>query len=516
MPALERANRVDQQLVPSNECEVIACDRQASLWHHTAVKRYVLLNIGHLVSRAALVITTVYLGRMLGVRSFGIVMYFQAAAILLAMGTDCGLAWQASHELARIYGERGYKDELLRSFNRVSSLRLALASLLCAGWWAATYSSEFLAAHRPLLLAFGLSFFISAIAPEWVLIAVGHTRALVVGRVIRSLAFLGLIVALVGTSLEETWVGVAYTLAFAISAGYLLLHLRRHWGWTPQLSMERKPLQTLLRAIPFFAFTGLGQLFLLIGLLASRWFVGPEDVGLYAAAFRLAVTFVPLSFFVVTALMPEIGASSIAALPATVGFLMICCAALGLPLVVVGALESKTLLQAVLGTAYAPAGPLFGILLYGLPLQGVALLAAAALNQMGRARRVMTVITISALLQVPMAAVATKMLGPVGVAVATDVGILICASALCAMLKGLLKESGLTLIGLLLGAAAMHIGLYAMVTRISWCSSLAARLALEGCVATGYVLLLKRFGIDPRALLQSHLKSPLSVTFTRY
>jgi O-antigen/teichoic acid export membrane protein len=507
---------VDDQSKLSDDGEVMACDTLVLPSRHAVIKRYALLNIGHLVSKAGLLVTTVYLGRTLGVQSFGIVIYFQSATILLAMGTDCGLAWQASHELARIYGKWGFKHELLRGFNEIASLRLSLASLLCAGWWAATYSSEFLAAHRPLVVAFGISFFISAIAPEWVLIAVGHTRTLVVGRVIRSLAFLGLVLVLVGPSLEETWVGVAYTLAFGISAGYLLVHLRRCWGWTPRLSLDKKPLQKLLSATPFFAFTVLSQLLFLIGLLASRWFVGPEDAGLCAAAFRLLVALVPLCFFVVTALMPEIGASRIAALPATVGFFMLCSAAFGLPLVAIGALESETFVQAVLGPAYAPAGPLFGILLYSLPLLSVALLAGAALNQMGRARRVMAVITISALLQIPMAAVATKMFGPLGVAVATDVAMLICATALGAMLRGLLTDSGPALIGLLLGAAAMHICLYATVTRIPWFRTLAARCALEGCVAIGYFLLLRRFRIDPIALLQSHFNKSRSAPLTGY
>src|SRR5438105_4192128 len=168
--------------MPSRNADVITSGGQASLLNSVAVKRYALLNIGHVLSRAALLVTTVYLGRVLGIRSFGVVVYFQSAATLLAMATDCGLAWQGSHHLARAYAQRGSKVELMQTFNRIASLRLALASLFCLGWWLATYRSEFSAAHRWLLLTFASSLFVSAVVPEWVLIAVGQTTAVVLGR----------------------------------------------------------------------------------------------------------------------------------------------------------------------------------------------------------------------------------------------------------------------------------------------------------------------------------------------
>jgi hypothetical protein len=106
-----------------------------------------------------------------------------------------------------------------------------------------------------------------------------------------------------------------------------------------------------------------------------------------------------------------------------------------------------------------------------------------------------------------MAEVATRIAGPVGVAFATDAAILLCAVVLCILIKDVLKECGLALLGLAGGALAMHLVLTAIVSRLP-SSRAALRLLLEGLVVLGYFLALRFLGIDPIALLRGHVERP--------
>jgi O-antigen/teichoic acid export membrane protein len=246
-----------------------------------------------------------------------------------------------------------------------------------------------------------------------------------------------------------------------------------------------------MEALPFFAYTVLGQIFFLIALMAARLLVGPEQMGQYAAAVRLMMALVPFSQFVIAALIPLLGASRNTGIRATVKYFLVRCMVFSLPLIAVGSFEASALLRFTLGHAYLPAAPMFSILLYALPLLGAALLAGAALNQMGRAKGAMIAIVGVVIFQFPLAWLCTRFVGGIGTAVATSIAVFVCAIALCAMIEGLLKECGLTLLAIACGAPTVHFLLFEIVSRISWLANDRPRFVLDALVICGYFLALR-------------------------
>lgn len=469
--------------------------------HRAAVKRFAALSIGDVVSKCAQLGTSIYLARILGVLSFGTVNYFQAAAVLIAMGADCGMEWQGTHFLARVWRQGDRRNLLPNTFNEVTSFRLVLAAGLYGIWWLASYWSPYLGSHRSLLLTYGLSIFVAAALPEWILVAIGRATVIAIGRVIRTFALLFLVVLLVHGPADEALVGATYTAAFGLAAIWLLWYLWQRWRWRPRFSVERKPLSRLAKAVPYFAFTALQQIFFLLALMVSRLCVDAEAVGLYAAAYRLIMAFVPFTLYVVTALMPIIGAASESNLTDLVALYATRYVSLVLPFVVIAGFEARTVLIVTMGVPYAAAAPILAVFSYSLPALGVALLAAAALNQSGKSIQVMVTVLASAVLLVPAAYVAVLGLGTAGIAVATGTILIGCALALCAMVRGLLRRCLPLLIGMSILAIAVRLSMSVIVEEMRIFSTSLGHVYLDAIVLGIYLVALRFTPMDPLALI---------------
>jgi PST family polysaccharide transporter len=366
------------------------------------------------VTATLTLVTTVWLGRVLGPTAFGMFSWGIALLAYFSIFHNLGLNVVGVREAARD------ASRIPKLMGEILGLR-AVASLLAFG----LYLLILLLLDKPPLFKLvvavqGLTLFAHAASVEWVYEGVQQMGVLARRHIVVAVLTLAGTLLLVREPDDVVLAAAATVAAAALGNGWILLTYRRQFG-VPRLRGDLAAWKALLRpglpiAVSLFmiqVYTSLDQL--MLGLMRTE-----QEVGWYAAAYRLITAVLIPSSVLLQAFMPALseahgdpermrarGRRFIAAL-----------LAVGFPLAVAGAFLAPLLIR-LFGADYAPAAPALTILMVDVSLSYFHIGLGRALVAWDRERDYMAALVGGAVANVVLNLLLIPPYGIVGAAVAT-------------------------------------------------------------------------------------------------
>jgi len=243
------------------------------------------------------------LGRVLGVREFGVLAYCQALAQYLILLTDYGHNLTATRQVAL---RRDDPDGLATVFSAtmLAKLALTLASLvlMLGGLWLAPSLRE----HWPILAAAFLGVVANALTPVWLFQGLERMKTLVLPNFISKAASVLCVVA---------WVrgpGDAALAALGISVGTSILAAGALWTAYRQRLVRlaavpwRAIAASLREGFPVFLSLVLVSCYVNLNAILLNYFHGPEAVGQFSMADKIRIAGQTVFTVIGTAFYPRI------------------------------------------------------------------------------------------------------------------------------------------------------------------------------------------------------------------
>jgi O-antigen/teichoic acid export membrane protein len=311
------------------------------------------LSLGDFLAKTLNFLAFVYLARVLGVETFGVLEFAGALLTWFLLLADGGLELWATREVAR-------SQDLRALAGRVLPLRLLVATgalLVLLGVLPLLSAAE---NHhgllRALLALYGLSLFAQALTLKWAFLGKEEMARVGTGLVIGQMAFALLIFAVVRDAGWVVWVPVLRFLSDMAMAAFFARRFRQAQG-TLRLPLTLRGAGALLRPA---ATLGMSQALALLNYnfdsVLLGFLRGVREVGLYSAAYKPVTIALaaPLTYFI--GLFPALArthAEGPEAFRALVARSFRLCAIFAVPLGVGSTLLAAPVIALLFGPAYA-------------------------------------------------------------------------------------------------------------------------------------------------------------------
>ena len=244
-----------------------------------------------------------FLGKVLGVREFGVLAYCQALAQYLILLTDYGHNLTATR-LVSLRRDDPLALAQVFSATLAAKLLLMLASaLLLAG---ALVLAPSLRDHWTILAAAFVGVMANAVTPIWLYQGLERMKVLVVPNFISKAVSLGCVVAWVRTP------GDAALAALGISIGSVILACAALWGaWRKRLAglvavQMRAVVASLHEGFPVFLSLVLVSFYVNFNAILLNYFHGPVAVGQFSMADKIRIAGQTIFTVIGTAFFPRI------------------------------------------------------------------------------------------------------------------------------------------------------------------------------------------------------------------
>lgn len=318
---------------------------------------FLALGSGEIAARLVAFFATTYLARTLGPDGFGVI------GFALALTAYCGLAIRAG------FDEIGARD-VARSPTRAAEIalgatvvRLVIATLAMGAIALVTVVLPKPPLVRLIVVLTGLSFFSLALDTAWVYKGLGRTTAVGLALVAGQVGYLALVVATVQRPEDLAWVPLAQVGGELITAGLLLIPLIRR-----KVRPDVREGIAILRRSGYVLLTRLLRttIYTFDLLLIALW-MGEQELGLYAAAYRFCNLLLAVAAAMQMAFLPAFARISdrseyrlLAARSLRLS------AVIAVPVVVGGSLIAAPLLALVFGASYTAGAAPFRLLLVSI------------------------------------------------------------------------------------------------------------------------------------------------------
>ena len=373
------------------------------------------LSIGDFFAKTLGFLVFVYLARILGVSTYGVLeLAIAILAYLLLLG-DGGLELWATRAVAR-------GGDVAELAGRVIPLRLILAG---AGFGALLALLPFLPAYpglRTLLLVFATTVVAQALSVKWVFMGQERLGGVARGLVLAQLIFALGVVATVRGPEQVVLVAVFRALADFAVAGFFWRRFAPTWRRGERRFSLAGGGATLRPALTLGAAHGLALMSfnfdaLLIGLL-----LGPAAVGLYGAAYKpvLVLLALPVSYFI--GLFPILARThhqGRAAFDEVVAASFRLMAVVALPVGLCGTFLASPIIELLFGSPYAEAAPIFRLLAWSAVMTILRGTFRQSLNAAERQDLDLRCAATATGVNVLLTVILVRRLGPVGAAMAT-------------------------------------------------------------------------------------------------
>ncbi len=298
------------------------------------------------------VILFVYLARVLGPESFGLLSYIFTLVFFLANFVDLGLSTYGVREIAK---DRPRASEYVSG---IVSFRLVIAAILFAFFIFSGFLSRDMHNLKYLMLGSSVVFFMWAFGSEWAFQGLERMHMVFASMSVTGMLQLGLMILFVKTPVDIAKVPVLYMAASIPMAVFLLSKLR----FTLKINgVNLRRIATFLTSS--FTIWGIGifaQIYNSIDIFILGLSRTSEEVGYYTVARRFVATLAGLFAFLAAAVLPSLSSSACTKdIPrfrsATRKFLVLgtfIAIAMLLPLAIFG----TDIITLVVGSEYAPAG----------------------------------------------------------------------------------------------------------------------------------------------------------------
>lgn len=246
----------------------------------TVIRSFIALGSGEAIGRLVAFVAYLYLARVLGPDSYGVIAFAAGITLYLTKFADFAIEAVGSGEIARD------PRAIARLAGPILGLRLAVAAGLIA-LSSVVVLATFPDPDRTILPLYFLTLIPVALSTKW--IHMGLERALPVGawRVVSDLLFAAVVLAFVRAPTDMWVVPMALVVGEGVGTAALYLRLKmegRSLGlvWDPETAMP-----IFRRAAPLVGQILLGLLLYNMDVLFLRVLIGSEAVGWYAAAYML-------------------------------------------------------------------------------------------------------------------------------------------------------------------------------------------------------------------------------------
>lgn len=237
------------------------------------------LSLGDLLARILSFLALIYLARVLGVDSYGVVEFSLSVAIYLQAFTEGGLDLWATREVAQ-------GKSVMHLVGQVVPLRLLLGIVGLTGLLLLLPLFPDYPQLGLLLALFGLRTLSQALDLRWVFMGQEKMRTVAVGLVIAQVIFAGAVFGLVRGPSDVLWVPIVQLAGNLAMAGYFYYRFASSHG----ALLVRPRFQGLKDALgPSFtlgASRGLALLSFNFDTLLLGFLISSTAVGLYSAAYR--------------------------------------------------------------------------------------------------------------------------------------------------------------------------------------------------------------------------------------
>ncbi len=294
----------------------------------------------------------IYLARILGPESFGLLSYIFTLVFFLANFVDLGLSTYGVREVAK---DRSGVSEYVSG---IVSFRLVIAAILFAFFLLSGFLSRDMHHLKYLMLGSSIVFFMWAYGSEWAFQGLERMHMVFLSMTVTGALQLGLALVYIKSPADIAKVPVIYMAASIPMAVYLLgrMKFRLKIKWD-----ELKRIATFLSSS--FSIWSIGifaQIYNSLDIFILGLSRTPEEVGYYTVARRIIGTLAGLFAFLAVAVLPSLSSSAFDKdaprfKKATRKFLvlaLILAVGVLLPLVIFG----TGIITLVVGGEYTPAG----------------------------------------------------------------------------------------------------------------------------------------------------------------
>lgn len=354
-----------------------------------------------------------YLARIIGTEGFGAVnLGFTVLSYAIVL-SSAGLPSLGAREVARA-PEQPIVGNIVGA--RIRNALIAFG-VICAVLFAFVESSEI----RLLILIFSSSVLTHAVLLEWYYQGREEMEPIGYSRTISAVVYLVILVAAVTTSADLLMVGIAAVAGDLAGAGMLGIRFFRSGGTFTRSLTVKEWLDLNRRSLPFGIGTILGQVSLNFPVIVLGIAAGTADVGLFSAANKMVFFLLMVDRLLGTVLLPatsRIHALRPDELAPVLSMARKWVMVLALPLCVGGTILAPRLLGAMFGEGFLPAGNIFGVLVWFVPLTLLHTVYTSGLLAQGREKEYSRVMMVSAGLYAMSTVIGVLMLGPLGAGVA--------------------------------------------------------------------------------------------------
>ncbi|HXM20919.1 MAG TPA: flippase [Terriglobales bacterium] len=322
------------------------------------------LATGDLIAKAMSFFAFVYLARILGVASFGVLEFAGSVLTYLLLIADGGLEMWGTREAANT-------TDLPALAARIVPLRLLLATISFVLLLAVLPLFPGYPSLRAVLVIYGLTVFAQAASLKWVFMGQqsmsGVARGLVIGQGI----FAATVVALVHSPARLVWVPVLRLAGDLVTTLYFARWFRRVHGQFSLRMTWRGMLTVLKPALTIGLSLAMGLLNYNFDAILLGFLRGPTFVGWYNAAYKLILVGLSVAITYFTGLFPALSRLYVKnreefrllvrrSTELWLGFVV--------PLVVGGTFLADPVIRFLYGAAYANSAAPFKILVWSAAL----------------------------------------------------------------------------------------------------------------------------------------------------
>ena len=347
--------------------------------HDGVARRFALLGSGEALARCAAFGTMALLAHRVSAEGFGIIAFATAVVLYLSRIADAGIDLGVG--VREVASSRHRLGEIVPA---VLALRLVLAMGLVA-----TFGLGALLWNKPegrILALYTLTLLPLAGGVRWVLTGLERTAVVGAARTTGEIATL-CAVALSVHGVEDLWRVPVAQLAGDSLAMLILWSRIRRLGVPLRPRWNGEVVRRLRHHMaPFVGSTLLGLVIYNSDLLFLRFLRDSAAVGYYAAAYALVSFLINVSSMYFLTLLPAL--SRLNAEPETQRALyadsVAHVLAVVLPVAVGGAIVSDAVVRLAFGEAFAPSGPVLGLLMMSVPLFALRDVTSGAILSRGR------------------------------------------------------------------------------------------------------------------------------------
>jgi O-antigen/teichoic acid export membrane protein len=373
------------------------------------------LSVGDLLARILSFLAFIYLARVLGVNSYGVVEFALSVAIYLQAFTEGGLDLWATREVAQ-------GKSLKRVAAQVVPLRFLLGLVGFGGLVLLLPLFPDYPQMGLLLVLFGLRAFSQALDLRWVFMGQEKMRVVATGLIIAQVVFAGAVFGLVRGPADVVWVPIVQLVGNLVMAGYFY-----YWFVASERTLLIRPTfrgikQALGPSLTLGASRGLALLSFNFDTLLLGFLLSSTAVGLYNAAYRPLAAILTVSATYALALFPALsrtysgdGQQFSELVLRSLRLTAIC----AIPIGVSGSFLAAPLVELLFGADYAGAAPVLQVLSWSATLVVLRVTFRQALAASGRQRLDLICATVATAINIGLNLVFIPVFGIVGAAVAT-------------------------------------------------------------------------------------------------